>query len=114
MALLTSFFLANFPAVLFSAFVVYIIHTIHVCYRKDLRNIPGPFLARFTNLYRLWHTVFSETTEFIPSLHRRYGRFVRYGPNMVLVGDPEAIGEIYGVGKGFGKVRVLLWGLAEL
>jgi cytochrome P450 len=62
-----------------------------------LRHIPGPFLAKFTDLWR-WHSM--NNTHFygptLMKLHERYGRLVRVGPNFVSVSDPAAIGTVYG------------------
>ncbi|OSS44053.1 hypothetical protein B5807_11148 [Epicoccum nigrum] len=64
-----------------------------------LSHIPGPFLARFTNIPRfLW--VWSNNAHNVHiALHRRYGPVVRFGPNMISVASPEEIGQIYGFKK---------------
>jgi hypothetical protein len=38
-------------------------------------------------------------------LHRKYGPLVRIGPKHISVGDSSAIPIIYGLNKGFTKVR---------
>lgn len=75
------------------------------------RNIPGPFLARFT---RLWYfrTVWgaeAEKTNY--ALHRKYaqnGQFmapiVRLGPNLFSIIEPEK--QVYGIGS---KMRKSDW-----
>ena len=37
-------------------------------------------------------------------LHQKYGKVVRIGPNMVSVGDPEAVSVIYGMNPALEKV----------
>jgi len=71
-----------------------------------LRHIPGPFLAKFTNIPRFSWVKSNRAHDIHIDLHRKYGRIVRYGPNMVAVSDPAEIGKIYGFGKGatWGKV----------
>jgi hypothetical protein len=73
--------------------------------RPGLRQIPGPPLARISNLYLMlqsrrksMHTLFSQ-------LHRDYGKVVRFGPNKVDIADPAYIPVIYGVNSKFIKVR---------
>lgn len=69
-----------------------------------LSHIPGPFLARLTNIPRfLW--VWSNNAHNVHiALHRKYGPVVRFGPNMVSVASPHEIGQIYGFKKPWLKV----------
>lgn len=64
-------------------------------FRSDLRSIPGPFLAKITDLYRLLLVRTGSAHEHHLSLHKRYGTFVRLGPNNVSVGSPAAIPVLY-------------------
>lgn len=60
-----------------------------------LSHIPGPFFAKFTNLQRFWWVLSYRAHEIHIEQHRKYGPLVRFGPNMVSVGDPKEIGTIY-------------------
>ena len=60
-----------------------------------LRQIPGPFLARFTDFPRLFWVWSRKAHEIHIDLHAKYGKLVRFGPNMVSVGDPSEISNIY-------------------
>ncbi|KAL9048643.1 MAG: hypothetical protein Q9162_007621 [Coniocarpon cinnabarinum] len=63
--------------------------------RNPLNSIPGPLLARFTNIWRLidvWNE-HSDVTQL--RLHRKYGHFVRLGPNCVTISDPALIKTLY-------------------
>ncbi|KAJ5391695.1 pisatin demethylase [Penicillium cosmopolitanum] len=64
-------------------------------FRHDLRKIPGPFLAKFTNLYRLLLVRTGVAHEHHIQLHDHYGPFVRLGPNNVSVSCPTAIPILY-------------------
>ena len=99
----THWFLHSPRLVASSIVFIFILHVITTRY-SHIRSIPGPFLASFTNLYRFFHqwTWRSQYTQMV--LHKKYGKFVRYGPNLVSISDPQAIPEIYGIGKGFVKV----------
>lgn len=76
-------------------------------YGKGLHKYPGPVLARFTNIWRfvdVWNRR-PDITHI--ELHRKHGDVVRLGPNTLSFSDPAAIKTIYGLNKGFVKVRVL-------
>ncbi|KAE8420434.1 pisatin demethylase [Aspergillus pseudocaelatus] len=64
-------------------------------FRSDLRSIPGPVLAKFTDLYRLLLVRTGSAHEHRLRLHKIYGPFVRLGPNNVSVGSPTAIPILY-------------------
>ncbi|KAL2065505.1 hypothetical protein VTL71DRAFT_3175 [Oculimacula yallundae] len=78
---------------LFSAFVT------------PLRKIPGPFLARFTGLYRLSMVSKGDAPLNYRAIHRKYGPIVRVGPNHVSISDPNMIPEIYGIGSKYLKTE---------
>lgn len=79
--------------------------------RSRLSHIPGPLLASVTNIPRLLWVRGNRAHEVHVELHRRYGPLVRFGPNMVSVGDPAEVGNVYGFGK---KWRKVSWGLFSL
>ncbi|KAE8141298.1 pisatin demethylase [Aspergillus pseudotamarii] len=64
-------------------------------FRSDLRFIPGPALSKFTDLYPLLLARTGSAHEHHLHLHKRYGPFVRLGPNNVSVGSPAAIPILY-------------------
>ena len=68
-----------------------------------LRHIPGPFLANFTDLWRLHQVSTRSSHETFLTLHKRYGDLVRTGPNCVSISKPDIIPDIYGISKGFVK-----------
>lgn len=72
-------------------------------YRHDLRKIPGPFLASFSNLDRIWSGALGNQMDYHLSLHARYGRLVRVGPNHVSVSDGNAIQQLYSISTKFYK-----------
>lgn len=70
-----------------------------------LDHIPGPFFARYTNLYSLYNSWRAgQDTDFLHYLHRKYGDVVRTAPRMVSVADPEAVELIYGLKARLSKV----------
>ena len=69
-----------------------------------LRHVPGPLLAAISNVPR-WGWVRSYRAHDVHiALHRRYGRLVRLGPNMVSVADAAEIPHIYSFAGKFPKV----------
>lgn len=69
-----------------------------------LRGVPGPFLAAFSNLPRVAWILSNRAHDIHINLHRKYGKLVRFGPNMVSVGDPAEIPNLYGFTGKFAKV----------
>jgi hypothetical protein len=71
----------------------------------QLRKIPGPPLAAWTNLWLMWHMNHRENFHNIRKrLHQKYGPVQRYGPNRVMFSDPAAIPIILGSTNIFPKV----------
>lgn len=58
---------------------------------SPLRKYPGPVLARYTNLWRLYHTSRGSIHLVYQKLHEKYGHIVRVGPNVVDVDLPELV-----------------------
>ena len=73
--------------------------------RSDLSNIPGPWLAKYTRLWRLYDVYQGDSHHTSIRLHRQHGSLVRIGPNHVSVADPNAIPIIYGLKTKFTKVN---------
>lgn len=75
-----------------------------IFFRKGLRNLPGPFLARFSGLHRLSMVVHGDAPASYRELHAQYGNIVRVGPNHVSVSDGSEIPKVYGIGSKYLKV----------
>jgi hypothetical protein len=73
-------------------------------FKKGLRDIPGPTLAKYTRLWKLYNVWKGDHHNTAIALHRKHGHLVRIGPKHISVGDPKAIPIIYGLNKGFTKV----------
>lgn len=72
-------------------------------YRNPLRSVPGPFLARFTDLWYLFKVRRGDFQIENRRLHAAYGPIVRYGPNRYSFDHPDAIKAIYAPGAGLAK-----------
>jgi hypothetical protein len=73
-------------------------------YLSPYRDIPGPFLATISPLWRLQGALNGTLHHDITAAHRKYGTIVRIAPDEVSIADPEAIKTIYGHNAGFVKV----------
>ncbi|KAL6253147.1 Cytochrome p-450 [Rhinocladiella similis] len=82
---------------------LFIIHTLHTAFRKGIRQIPGPWLAKFTIFYRISLVSKGNGVQEYRRLHEKYGDVVRVGPYHVSVNDPLAIQQIYGISSKFRK-----------
>ena len=69
-----------------------------------LRDIPGPVVAKFSDLWRLIQTWRGHYERVVQDLHRRHGNIVRVGPNIVSLSDPNVIESIYGIKADLPKV----------
>ncbi|KAH8197773.1 hypothetical protein TruAng_008062 [Truncatella angustata] len=65
--------------------------------RRRLGTIRGPFLASLSNFYRFFRVIRGDAHLRDIALHRKYGNVVRLGPNVVSIGSPLAIPQIYGI-----------------
>lgn len=87
-----------------------ILNYVRSSFRKGLSSLPGPFLAKFSGIYRLSLVHHGHAPERYRELHENYGPIVRTGPNHVSISDTTMIPTIYGIGSKFLKVftRILL------
>lgn len=83
-------------------------------YYRSLNKINGPFLASFTNLWKVWYAFTSSQKQFYVDIHHKYGDVVRVGPTELSFGNPQAIREIYGTQGSSQKVGDLHFGNQSL
>ncbi|KAL1862926.1 hypothetical protein Daus18300_008256 [Diaporthe australafricana] len=97
--MLESLPLASWPAVAALAFIVFLASFL---WNKNPKA-PGPFLARFTDLWLVYRMSKRKMQEENVELHRKYGKIVRLGPNYYSIDDPAAVKTIYGHGTQYEK-----------
>lgn len=74
-------------------------------FRHGLNKYPGPFAASLADWWR-FVDVYKRRPELTHlALHAEHGDVVRLGPNTLSFADPAALKTIYGLNKGFTKVR---------
>ena len=64
-------------------------------YCNGLRHVPGPFIASFSNMWKLYATLRKDMPEKNVAVHERYGPVVRVGQRTVSCSDPSALAVIY-------------------
>lgn len=64
--------------------------------RHPLHHIPGPFIARSTQLWLFQRLYNGRPRVDQHDLHQKFGPVVRIGPNEVSIADTASIGIIYG------------------
>lgn len=72
--------------------------------RSPLKGIPGPFVAKFSNIWRFYSHYRQTHIETQKALHDKYGDVVRLGPNTVSVADASLLKTIYSTRGTFVKV----------
>jgi hypothetical protein len=92
------------PSIAWGFFVVVVafLRAASFRYQKGLYKYKGPFVASFTNFWRLWQWLWHWDKPYFPDVVK-YGKIIRVGPNTLLFNDPEAIKDIYS--SHFSKVR---------
>lgn len=73
-------------------------------FTSPLKDIPGPFMAKFTNFWRMYDYWCCSHTSNHQKLHNELGPAVRLGPNLVSLSDPELIKQVYSTRGDFVKV----------
>ncbi|KAJ0109328.1 hypothetical protein J7T55_000253 [Diaporthe amygdali] len=69
---------------------------IYRLYFHPLAKHPGPFLAKITDAYMLWHSYKGDRHLELWRMHQRYGRVVRWGPDSLSFNSSTALKEVYG------------------
>lgn len=85
-------------------FLVFVFHFTRNYLRPGVSAIPGPFLAKISNIWRFVDVANGHAEVTLMKLHRKHGDYVRLGPNVVSVRDLDAVKIIYGINQGYNKV----------
>jgi hypothetical protein len=90
------------------AIILLFLNLLRTRYSRGLNKFNGPFLASFTNLWKVWYAFNSSQEPTYVDIHRKYGDIVRIGPNALSFADPQAIHDIYGPKGTPRKVQILI------
>jgi hypothetical protein len=102
--LLNAYIAYNATIVPVGALILAISSLFYNRYCNGLNNIPGPFLASLTNVWRVLLVWKRRPEEAHRQLHDRYGEVVRLGPITVSISNWDAVKKIYGLKSGYTKV----------
>ncbi|KAF6836431.1 benzoate 4-monooxygenase cytochrome p450 [Colletotrichum plurivorum] len=78
---------------------------IYRLYFHPYAKYPGPWLAKLTSWYSVYHTYIGDLHVDIWRCHEKYGDVVRYGPNRLLINTEAGLKGIYGHGKNVRKAE---------
>jgi hypothetical protein len=81
-----------------------LLRLVYLRYLTPYRDIPGPFLATISPLWKLRAALNGTLHTDLTAMHKKYGPIFRIAPDEVSISDPEAIKVIYSHGAGFTKV----------
>ena len=82
------------------------IQVYRIAYGSTLRDVPGPWHAKFTDVVARYHNVMGDHFYWLGAMHQKYGPYVRIGPDEVAVSDPAAMKKVHGLGTDFRKRRL--------
>jgi hypothetical protein len=75
---------------------------------RRLAAIPGPFLAKFTDYWKVYHLLKGDYGETLYWWHQHYGPMIRTGPRHISVGDPNEVPRVYQIKPLLHKVNPFL------
>ncbi|KAF7197679.1 Cytochrome P450 monooxygenase, partial [Pseudocercospora fuligena] len=81
----------------------FLARAIFIALHSPLNRIPGPWIAKFSNIRLKLAVISGRRIHYIDALHKKYGPFVRISPDEIAVNDSKAIKQIHGIGSGFEK-----------
>lgn len=64
-------------------------------FTQPLSSIPGPFLAKFTNNWALYHQLNGRKFAKVHQAFLEHGPIVRAGPSTVYIADYKLLGAVY-------------------
>ncbi|PPJ60736.1 hypothetical protein CBER1_02380 [Cercospora berteroae] len=88
---------------LLAILVVMVLIAVRNKFQSRLNSIPGPPIAAYTKLWRLYNVWKGSAHLDAIKLHKKYGDLVRIAPNVVSVADPKWITVFYGVKEDYTK-----------
>lgn len=91
--------------------LAFILRAIYTSYQPGLRDVPGPFLARYTNWLRVYWAWKGDPWITYRNLKKQYGNAVRIGPNAILLSEHGQFEKILGFKEDFTKVANFSHGL---
>lgn len=95
--------MAGFEVILVCSTLL-VLYYVYTLFAYGLWDLPGPALAKVSNLWRFIGTWKGHQELVLRELHRKHGKLVQIGPNVVSIADPDAIETIYSIKADLPKV----------
>lgn len=104
MPLVADFLSAGAGSTISAVAVLSLLYTLHNVYLHPLSSVPGPLIARCSELYLLLLCYLGIEGRVIRKWHQQYGtRVLRVAPNSISLSDPDNIKDIYITSGGYMK-----------
>lgn len=71
-----------------------------------IRDIPGPWLAKFTDAWLGYWAAQGMRSEHVHEIHQKYGNVARIAPDHISIADSDALQTVYGHGTGTLKNKI--------
>jgi hypothetical protein len=84
--------------------VLVLVHLVNNYFAAGVRKVPGPFLAKLTNLFRTYDVSKGANHASLIAYHEKYGDNVRLGPRVVSIRNQADLNQVYSVRNGLPKV----------
>ncbi|KAK5170690.1 uncharacterized protein LTR77_005280 [Saxophila tyrrhenica] len=84
---------ATFGSFFFGAFASLLVYRIFL---NPLNKFPGPWQGRITQMWMAMHTKNMDLYLKNEALHKKYGKYVRVGPNVLSISDPDVYDAAFG------------------
>lgn len=81
-----------------------IFRAIYTAFKPGVRDIPGPWLAKYTDFLRVYWAWKGDPWITYRKLKKQYGNAVRIGPNTILLSEQGQFDKILGFKEDFIKV----------
>ena len=86
----------SYNAVPILLFLYLFLLAVYRAFLHPLAKYPGPWLAKITELYPLYHSIVGDRHLTFWKLHEKHGNIIRYGPNQLSVNSSTGLKAIYG------------------
>jgi len=71
--------------------VQFFLTVVYRLYFHPLRNFPGPWIAKVSDIYPAWHNAMGRLHIISERDHKIYGPIYRQGPNKLVTNSPAAL-----------------------
>jgi cytochrome P450 family 628 len=90
---------------------------IYRVYFHPLRHFPGPPLAKYSQWYHFYKVKIERDCDnfrYLDRMHAKYGEYVRVGPNLLSVSDPDMVDPVHNPKTHYLKAECKLHKIWEL